>query len=102
MLRIFTLVKIQRLRPGLNLRTWVPGAPIQEWYLFNLIFFTLVIVEGLRARGTMKSLGTSERSGRLYNNINIPTDQNSQCNIQFVSTAISSQFTSFFVQHTYS
>ena len=26
MLRIFTLVKIQRLRPGLNPRTWVPEA----------------------------------------------------------------------------
>ena len=26
MLRIFTLVKIQRLRPGLNPQTWVPEA----------------------------------------------------------------------------
>ena len=26
MLRIFTTVKIQRLRPGLNLQTWVPEA----------------------------------------------------------------------------
>ena len=28
MLRIFTPVKIQRLRPGLNAQTWVPEASI--------------------------------------------------------------------------
>jgi len=50
---------------------------------------------------TMKSLGAFETSGMLHNNINILAYQNSQSSIQFVSTAIYSRFTSFFVRHIF-